>query len=165
MRDETEQHCPDSTDAPAIRTRREALQKAIAQEKVALANLETEQADSQRRLAALQAELASLPTDPDSYVTTTLPTGVPIPRTPADKVRLFRSLFRRREDVFPTRFESAKTRKSGYAPACQNKFVRGVCELPRIKCGECPNQAFIPFGDAPVIGHLTGRHVMMGVLP
>src|ERR1700756_4390766 len=46
-------------------------------------------------------------------------------------------------------FESAKTRKSGYAPACQNKFVRGVCELPRIKCGECPNQAFIPFGDAP----------------
>jgi hypothetical protein len=51
MRDETEQHCPDSTDAPAIKTRREALQKAIAQEKVALANLETEQADSQRRLA------------------------------------------------------------------------------------------------------------------
>jgi len=164
MRDETEQHCPDPTDAPTIKTRRQALQKAIAQEKVALANLETEQADSQHRLAALQAELARLPTDPDSYVTTTLPTGVPIPRTPADKVRLFRSLFRGREDVFPTRFESAKTRKSGYAPACQNKFVRGVCELPRIKCGECPNQAFIPCGDAPVIGHLTGRHVM-GVYP
>jgi len=81
MRDETEQHCPDS-DAPTIKTRREALQKAIAQEKVALAKLETEQADSQRRLAALQAELARLPSDPaDSYVTTTLPTGVPIPRT------------------------------------------------------------------------------------
>jgi hypothetical protein len=29
-------------------------------------------------------------------ITTTLSTGVPIPRTPADKVRLFRSLFRGR---------------------------------------------------------------------
>jgi superfamily II DNA or RNA helicase len=36
--------------------------------------------------------------------------------------------------------------------------------LPKIKCGDCPNQAFIPFDDAAVIGHLTGRHVM-GVYP
>ena len=38
--------------------------------------------------------------------------------------------------------------KSSYAPACRNKFVKGVCELPKVKCGECPNQAFIPFDDA-----------------
>jgi hypothetical protein len=30
---------------------------------------------------------------------------VPIPRTSADQVRLFRSLFRGREDILPTRFE------------------------------------------------------------
>jgi superfamily II DNA or RNA helicase len=79
-------------------------------------------------------------------------------------VKLFRSLFRGREDIFPTRFVSARTGKSGYAPACRNKFVRGVCELPKIKCGDCLNQAFIPFDDTAVVGHLTGRHVM-GIYP
>ncbi len=88
----------------------------------------------------------------------------PVPKTSAEKVRLFRSLFRGREDVFPTRFMSKKTGKSGYAPACRNKFVKGVCELPKVKCGECPNQAFVSFDDTAVIGHLTGRHVM-GVYP
>jgi hypothetical protein len=79
-------------------------------------------------------------------------------------VTLFRSLFRGRDEIFPTRFVSKKSGKAGYAPACRNKFVRGVCELPKVKCGECPNQAFIPFDDAAVVRHLTGRHVM-GVYP
>jgi len=79
-------------------------------------------------------------------------------------VKLFRSLFRGRADVFPTRFVSKKTGKPGYAPACRNKFVKGVCELPKIKCGECPNQAFIPFDDTAVLAHLKGRQVM-GVYP
>jgi len=72
-----------------------------------------------------------------------LPEPVPAtaPTTPEEKVRLFRRLFAGRDDVFPTRFVSKRTGKAGYAPACGNKFVRGVCELPRIKCGECPNQA------------------------
>jgi len=35
----------------------------------------------------------------------------------ATKIALFRSLFRGREDVYPRRFESRKTGKSGYAPA------------------------------------------------
>lgn len=55
-----------------------------------------------------------------------------IPTKPLDKVRLFRSLFSGRENVFPTRFVAKKSGKSGYAPACANKFIRGVCELPRI---------------------------------
>jgi hypothetical protein len=67
-------------------------------------------------------------------------------------------------DVYPTRFVSKKTGKPGYAPACRNKFVRGVCELPKVKCGECPNQAFVPFDDAAILDHLTGRQVM-GVYP
>jgi superfamily II DNA or RNA helicase len=59
---------------------------------------------------------------------------------------------------------SKKTGKAGYALACANKFVKGVCELPRIKCGECPNQAFLPADDSAVLNHLQGRHVM-GVYP
>ena len=39
------------------------------------------------------------------------------------KVALFRSLFRGREDVYARRFESRKTGKSGYAPACENEPI------------------------------------------
>lgn len=46
------------------------------------------------------------------------------------KISLFRSLFRGRDDVYPRRFESRKTGRSGYAPACANEWVRGVCENP-----------------------------------
>src|ERR1039457_1208110 len=148
----------------AQRMGREALCDAIAHEEALLAMLEAQQAQSRHRLAALRAELAALDTEPEIHVRPPLAFEAPIPRTPIDKVRLFRSLFRGREDIFPTRFLSAKTGKSGYAPACQNKFVRGVCELPKVKCGDCPNQAFIPVDDAEVIGHLAGRHVM-GVYP
>jgi len=59
-----------------------------------------------------------------------------------------RSLFRGRADVFPTRFVSRRTGKPGYAPACRNKFVRGICELPQIKCGECASKAFFQFAQA-----------------
>src|SRR6266699_1331422 len=51
---------------------------------------------------------------------------------PAAKIELFRSLFRGRADVYPRRFVSRKTGKAGYAPACANEWVRGVCEKPRI---------------------------------
>lgn len=44
------------------------------------------------------------------------------------KIALFRSLFRGRQDVYPRRFGSRRTGKSGYAPACANEWVPGVCE-------------------------------------
>jgi hypothetical protein len=37
------------------------------------------------------------------------------------KIALFRSLFRGREDVYPPRFESRKTGRAGYSPACGNE--------------------------------------------
>src|SRR5207247_1844443 len=39
-------------------------------------------------------------------------------------------------------------------------WVRGVCEKPRVKCGECPNQAFLPVEDQVILDHLQGRHVV-----
>jgi hypothetical protein len=81
--------------------------------------------------------------------------------TPADKVKLFRSLFRGRTDVFPIRFVSKKTGKPGYAPACSNKWERGLCLLKTGgKCSDCVHQAFVPIGDQVVIDHLQGRHVL-----
>jgi superfamily II DNA or RNA helicase len=164
MQDETEQRRVYGHLAPVQRERRKALREAIAQEELTLAKLEAQQAESRHRLVALRVDLTSLDTDPEIHVRPRLAFEATIPQTPADKVKLFRSLFRGREDIFPTRFVSAKTGKSGYAPACRNKFVRGVCELPKVKCGDCPNQGFIPFDDPAVLGHLTGRHVM-GVYP
>ena len=60
--------------------------------------------------------------------------------SPSQKIALFRSLFRGRTDVYPIRWESHSTGKSGYAPACANEWKSGVCEKPRIKCSECSNR-------------------------
>src|SRR5688572_3794614 len=90
--------------------------------------------------------------------------------SPAAKIELFRSLFRGRTDVYPRRFESRKTGNAGYAPACANEWVRGVCEKPRIKCADCPNRRFLPVTDEVIRWHLSGRDdqgrdFVMGVYP
>ena len=59
--------------------------------------------------------------------------------------------------MYPRRFESRKTGKAGYAPACANEWVRGVCEKPRIKCAECPNRRFLPVTDDVIRWHLSGH--------
>lgn len=87
------------------------------------------------------------------------------------KIGLFRSLFRGREDIYARRFESPKSGRSGYAPACGNEWVRGVCEKPRIKCADCPNRRFLPITDEVIRWHLSGRapqdgrDFVMGVYP
>lgn len=88
----------------------------------------------------------------------------------AAKINLFRALFRGREDVYPRRFESRKTGRAGYQPACANEWVRGVCDKPRIKCPECPNRRLLPVTDDVVRHHLSGRddlgrEFVMGLYP
>lgn len=73
------------------------------------------------------------------------------------KIALFRSLFRGRDDVYARRFESRRTGKSGYMPACGNEWVRGVCEKPRIRCADCAHQRFLPVTDDVIRWHLSGR--------
>ncbi len=74
-----------------------------------------------------------------------------------EKIHIFRQLFRGREDIFPKRWDNRKTGRSGYSPACSNEWVRGICEKPRIKCTECPNQAFIQVSDDIIRQHLAGK--------
>lgn len=138
---------------------RDALQSEVAREETNLRRLEAEQVEAKARLAALRSELAAwdlLPA-PTREPTTPLANG---PRTPTDKVKLFRQLFRGRPDLYPTRFVSKKTGKPGYAPACSNKFVSGICDLKKVRCGDCTNQAFRPVDDAVVFKHLKGDHVI-----
>jgi len=77
--------------------------------------------------------------------------------SPEAKIALFRSLFRGRVDVYPRRFESRKTGRCGYAPACANEWVRGICEKPRIKCADCAHRRFLPVTDDVIRWHLSGR--------
>ena len=81
---------------------------------------------------------------------------------PSEKVSLFRSLFRGREDVFPKRFESRKTGKSGYAPCCRNEWRPGICPKPKVKCAVCKARDFAPVTDEVVHNHLLGRDVTKG---
>jgi hypothetical protein len=133
----------------------------LAREEAHLAEIERRREAAHSRMVALRAELAAFSTEEPEPSVLPIAAGI---LTSAEKVRLFRGLFKGREDIFPTRFMSKKTGKAGYAPACANKFVRGVCDLPKVKCSECPNQAFTQVDDRMVLDHLRGRHVM-GVYP
>ncbi len=89
---------------------------------------------------------------------------------PDEKIACFRRLFRGRRDVYPQRFDSKKTGKAGYSPACANEWIRGICEKPRIKCANCPNQSWLPVEDWTVRWHLSGKDsdhkpFVMGLYP
>lgn len=74
-----------------------------------------------------------------------------------ERIELFRSLFRGREDVFARRWYSKVTNKSGYQPVCVNEWRRGLCDKKAIKCAECPNRNFLSLGYDDVCRHLIGN--------
>lgn len=88
----------------------------------------------------------------------------PLRLTTDEKVALFRRLFHGRTDVYPIRWESKTTGKSGYTPACANEWRAGVCEKPRIKCSDCDNCLLIPLSNSVVYDHLAGKRTV-GVYP
>ncbi|WP_420467196.1 TOTE conflict system archaeo-eukaryotic primase domain-containing protein [Panacagrimonas sp.] len=92
------------------------------------------------------------------------PEPEPSKLTPAEKIALFRRLFRGRTDVFPVRWEGKTTGKSGYTPACANEWRAGICEKPRIKCSECGHRQFVPLSDGVFFEHLSGKKTV-GVYP
>ena len=141
-----------------------SLRQAIESKTNALHTLERRRDAAVRELRDLEAELAALEAPHPVLRHEPRTTAASAPSTAAEKVALFRSLFRGREDVFPRRWENDRTGRTGYAPACGNEWVRGVCEKPRVRCGECPNQAFFPVGNRVILDHLQGRHVA-GVYP
>jgi superfamily II DNA or RNA helicase len=79
------------------------------------------------------------------------------------KIRLFRSLFRGRGDVFPVRWDNKKGRE-GYSPACGNEWHKTLCGKPKVKCGACPNSQFLPVTDQVIHDHLIGKQTI-GVYP
>jgi hypothetical protein len=141
----------------------EELREAVAREEARVARLEEERHRAQGRLDGLRSELATLEAPTHGRLLPLLPEPAR-PETSAEKVALFRQLFRGRDDLYPKLWRNATTSRKGYAPACANEWVRGICEKPRVKCGECPNQGFLPVTDQVIRDHLQGRHVV-GVYP
>lgn len=90
---------------------------------------------------------------------------VPVPSqfTAADKIALFRRLFRGRTDVYPLRWESAKG-ASGYSPACGIEWKPGICHKPKVKCGECSHRVLLPVTEQVIYDHLAGKKTI-GVYP
>ena len=128
----------------------------------ALVNL---QAENQRLIALLEAHNIEWRIRPTPAAVAP-PTPEPIQSNlnTDEKVAVFRRLFRGRTDVYPVRWESQKTGKSGYAPACANEWRHGVCNKPRIKCSDCSNRLLTPLSDVVIYKHLAGDHTI-GVYP
>ena len=73
-----------------------------------------------------------------------------------EKVNLFRSLFKGREDVFARRWFSKATGKAGYQPVCLNEWGQ-LCDKRKFKCAEYPNRQFPPLTDNDFYRHLEGK--------
>jgi hypothetical protein len=140
---------------------RATLAQSLIRTREKLAVLDRERLDLEKEARALAARIAVLGSD---ATTEAEARALPPARSGADKVRIFLSLFKGREDVYPTRWENLEKGRSGYAPDCRNKWVKGLCNIKEIKCGACPNQAFLRADEQAYSRHLRGLHVM-GVYP
>ncbi|MBF0493202.1 MAG: hypothetical protein HQM15_10535 [Deltaproteobacteria bacterium] len=79
------------------------------------------------------------------------------------KVFLFRSLFRGREDVYALRWEG-KEGKKGYSPACVHDWNCPSCSHNRKMRARCENRKFIALTDEAIHDHLSGKHTV-GLYP
>jgi superfamily II DNA or RNA helicase len=145
----------------AVTRSRDLIVQEIAHEESRVAELARALDEIRAKIALLHSELHAVSAQtPLSRRISSGPDGKSL-LTSTDKVKLFRSLFRGRPDVFPLRFVSKKTGKPGYAPACSNKWEPRLCLLKTGgKCGDCTNQAFVAVGDQVIIDHLRGRHTI-----
>lgn len=88
---------------------------------------------------------------------------------PQDKIKLFRSLFKGREDVYALRWYNSKTEKSGYSPVCSNKWLPGVCNMPKVKCADCNYRSYTRLDDKAIYSHLSGKDTLcrdvIGIYP
>lgn len=134
--------------------------------------LEALRAENARLVALLESHgiawhappAAASPATSVASVPATAPASPGTSLSTAEKVALFRRLFRGRTDVYPVRWESKASGKSGYAPACANEWRAGVCEKPRIKCSDCGHRLLIPLSDSVIYDHLAGKQTV-GVYP
>lgn len=86
-----------------------------------------------------------------------------------EKIDLFFSLFRGREDVYAKRWYSPKSGKSGYQPVCANEWEYELCDKRKYKCNVCPNRKLLPIDIKAIEAHLRGNDLngkdVIGIYP
>ena len=136
---------------------KENIEHLIKETEARLRDLEIQKREALEKLRQLQIKQSQLTEISDSEKASE--PKITHLSSQSEKIFLFRSLFRGREDVFPKRYESVKTGKSGYQPHCQNEWVTGICEKPRVKCADCSNRVFVPASDGVIESHLKGYDI------
>ena len=87
-----------------------------------------------------------------------VPLSLPVPKrvlSVEERVELFQSLFKGREDVFARRWQGKE--KAGYQPACENEWNRELCDKKKYRCTECPNHQFLQLTYDDIYKHLEGK--------
>lgn len=85
--------------------------------------------------------------------------------TPQQKIKIFKNLFKGREDVFAVRWEKRDKSASGYTPVCLNEWKQGLCnKLLRKKCKDCDHKKYAQPDDYHIEQHLIGNKVY-GIYP
>lgn len=92
------------------------------------------------------------------------PTNISNRSESAEKIRLFMSLFKGRDDVYAKRWDSKKKGTAGYSPVCLNEWKSGVCGKPKVACSACVNKSYAPFDESVIENHLLGNMVA-GIYP
>lgn len=82
---------------------------------------------------------------------------------PLEKIKLFTTLFRGRDDVYAKRWENKKG-DTGYSPACRNEWKSGVCRKPKVRCSDCTHKAYSELTEQVIEDHLRGK-VIAGIYP
>ena len=82
---------------------------------------------------------------------------------PSEKISLFMSLFKGRDDVYAKRWQS-KDDRSGYAPFCLNEWKSGLCRKPAVKCFDCPHKSYDVLDEKVIEAHLRGS-IVAGIYP
>jgi superfamily II DNA or RNA helicase len=124
--------------------------------------LERQRVENARLIALLESHGIEWCLPPEPVVS--IPEAEPSKLSTAEKVALFRRLFRGRIDLYPVRWENSTTGKSGYSPVCANDRRHGICEKPRIKCADCNHRQMKPLSDQVIYEHLAGKRTV-GVYP
>lgn len=140
----------------------EKIDCLLAEAEAELARLDSKRRAILGHIEALKHQKDSLLARPIQADTGPIAAPVTTQSPSGDKVALFMSLFRGRQDVYPRRFESKRTGKSGYQPVCRNEWIRGRCGKPKIKCVNCRHREFLPVTEDVIRNHLKGCDLQEG---
>lgn len=71
-----------------------------------------------------------------------------------EKLQLFNNFFVARRDVYARGFQSKKSRRICYTPACANADNSNLCQRGKIRSLDCPNRVFAKLDLKAIKMHL-----------